>query len=154
MSLAIFHPHFVIRTLSIGIFPSAFYHPQFSIRILSSAFFSPHSTIRRHPVRTLQRPILSHLETCNQSAFNCFISTIPKNNKLSKILGSASLQKSWFYTTWFAFICIQSLSLRSTNSVQPRASPRGKLSDSVFKLRIFKHTLVWKVSKSSNTESL
>ena len=56
VSLAIFHPHFVIRTLSIRIFPSAFYHPQFSIRILSSAFFYPPSAIRRHPVRTLQRP--------------------------------------------------------------------------------------------------
>ena len=52
VSLAIFHPHFLIR-----IFPSAFCHPQFSIRILSSAFFYPPSAIRRHPVRTLQRPL-------------------------------------------------------------------------------------------------
>ena len=51
MSLAIFHPHFVIRILS-----STFYHPHFSIRILSSSFFYPPSAIRRHPVRTLQRP--------------------------------------------------------------------------------------------------
>ena len=51
MSLAIFHPHFVIR-----IFPSAFCHPHFSIRISSSAFFYPPFAIRRHPVRTLQRP--------------------------------------------------------------------------------------------------
>ena len=51
VSLAIFHPHF-----SIGILSSAFCHPQFSIRILSSAFFYPPSAIRRHPVRTLQRP--------------------------------------------------------------------------------------------------
>ena len=41
MSLAIFHPHFVIR-----IFPSAFCHPHFSIRILSSAFYHPHFSIR------------------------------------------------------------------------------------------------------------
>ena len=41
MSLAIFHPHFVIR-----IFPSAFYYPHFSIPILSSAFFYPPSAIR------------------------------------------------------------------------------------------------------------
>ena len=55
MSLAIFHPHFVIRILSsaffyphfiIRIFLSAFYHPHFSIRILSSAFFYPHFIIR------------------------------------------------------------------------------------------------------------
>ena len=51
VSLAIFHPHFIIR-----IFPSAFNHPQFSILILSSAFFYPPSAIRRHPLRTLQRP--------------------------------------------------------------------------------------------------
>ena len=50
MSLATFHPHFVIR-----IFPSAFYHPQFPIRILWSAFFYSPSAIRRHSVRTLQR---------------------------------------------------------------------------------------------------
>ena len=36
MSLAIFHPHFVIR-----IFSSAFYHPHFSIRVLSSATRHP-----------------------------------------------------------------------------------------------------------------
>ena len=50
----IFHPHFVIRILSSA----------FSIRILSSAFFPSAlyiiriflSAIRRHPVRTLQRP--------------------------------------------------------------------------------------------------
>ena len=41
MSLAIFHPHFVIR-----IFPSSFYHPHFSIRILSSAIFLPHFIFR------------------------------------------------------------------------------------------------------------
>ena len=59
MSLAIFPPHFVTR-----IFSSAFYHPHFSIRSLSSAIFHPHfiiriflSAIRRHPVRTLQRPL-------------------------------------------------------------------------------------------------
>ena len=51
VSLAIFHPHFVIR-----IFLSAFYHPHFPIRILSSAFFYLASAIRRHPVHTLQRP--------------------------------------------------------------------------------------------------
>ena len=42
MSLAIFHPNFVIR-----IFPSEFCHPQFSIRILSSAFFYPPSAAIR-----------------------------------------------------------------------------------------------------------
>ena len=52
VSLAIFHPHFVIR-----IFPSAFYHPHFSFRHAPSA-------IRRHPVRTLQRPTLSRQITC------------------------------------------------------------------------------------------
>ena len=51
LSAAFFHPHFIIR-----IFPSAFYQPHFSIRILSAAFFYPPSAIRRHPVRTLQRP--------------------------------------------------------------------------------------------------
>ena len=50
MSLAIFHPHFVIR-----IFPSAFFHPHFIIRIFLSAIRHPPSAIR-HPVRTLQRP--------------------------------------------------------------------------------------------------
>ena len=49
VSLAIFHTHFSIRILS-----STFCHPHFVIRILSSAFFL--SAIRRHPVRTLQRP--------------------------------------------------------------------------------------------------
>ena len=53
VSLAIFHPHFVMR-----IFPSAFYHPQFFIPILSPAFFYPPSAIRCHPLRILQRPIL------------------------------------------------------------------------------------------------
>ena len=65
MSLAIFNPHFVIRIFSsaffhphfiIRILSSAFYHPHFSIRILSSAIRHPPSAIRRHPVRTLQRP--------------------------------------------------------------------------------------------------
>ena len=50
MSLAIFHPHFVIR-----IFPSTFYHPHFSIRILSSAFFYPPSAIR-HPPSAIRHP--------------------------------------------------------------------------------------------------
>ena len=60
VSMAIFHPHFSIRILSspcsIRVLSSSFYHPQFSIRILSSSFFYPPSAIRRHPVRTLQRP--------------------------------------------------------------------------------------------------
>ena len=43
------YPHFVIRILS-----SAFFHPHFIIR-----FFYPPSAIRRHPVRTLQRPEIS-----------------------------------------------------------------------------------------------
>ena len=49
VSLAIFHTHFSIRILS-----SAFCHPHFVIRIFLSA-------IRRHPVRTLQRPV----KTCS-----------------------------------------------------------------------------------------
>ena len=77
VSLAIFHPHFVIRIFHphfiIRLFPSTFYHPHFSIHILSSVFFHPHfpsafhhlhfsirhppSAIRRQPVHTLQRPI-------------------------------------------------------------------------------------------------
>ena len=36
---------------------SALFHPHFVIRIFSSAFFHPPSAIRRHPVRTLQRPV-------------------------------------------------------------------------------------------------
>ena len=44
VSLAIFHPHSVIR-----LFPSAFYHPHISIRILSSAIFHLHFSIRRPP---------------------------------------------------------------------------------------------------------
>ena len=39
VSLAIFHPHFVIR-----IFPSAFYHPHFS-----TSFYHPHFSIRHPP---------------------------------------------------------------------------------------------------------
>ena len=82
MSLAIFHPHFVIR-----IFPSSFYHPHFSIRILSSAIRHPPSAIRhppsairRHPVLTLQRPqVTLHFEETNykkkktspKKPFNC-----------------------------------------------------------------------------------
>ena len=70
VSLAIFHPHFAIRILSsaffhphfvIRILSSAFFHPHFVIRILSSAFFYPPSAIRRHPVRTLQRPLETEL---------------------------------------------------------------------------------------------
>ena len=49
VSLAIFHPHFVIRTFPIRILSSEFFHPQFIIRIFLSA-------IRRHPVHILQRP--------------------------------------------------------------------------------------------------
>ena len=50
MSLAIFHPHFVIRS-----FPSAFYHPHFSIRILLSAIRHPPSAIR-HPPSAIRHP--------------------------------------------------------------------------------------------------
>ena len=50
MSLAIFHPHFVIR-----IFPSAFYHPHFPIRIFPSAFYHPHFSIR-HPPSAIRHP--------------------------------------------------------------------------------------------------
>ena len=48
-----YHLHSVIGNIS-----SPFCHPHFSIRILSSAFCHPPSAIRRHPVRTLQRPPL------------------------------------------------------------------------------------------------
>ena len=42
----------------IGMVSLAIFHPHFSIRIFPSAFFYPPSAIRRHPVRTLQRPDL------------------------------------------------------------------------------------------------
>ena len=44
VSLANFHPHFVIR-----IFPSAFFHPHFIIRSFSSPFYHPHFSIRHPP---------------------------------------------------------------------------------------------------------
>ena len=49
MSLAIFHPHFVIR-----IIPSAFFYPH-PIRILSSAIRHPPSAIR-HPPSAIRHP--------------------------------------------------------------------------------------------------
>ena len=54
LSSAFFYPHFTVR-----IFPSAF----FIIRNFPSAFFYPPSSIRRHPVRTLQRPSLKGLDS-------------------------------------------------------------------------------------------
>ena len=44
VSLAIFHPHFVIL-----IFPSTFYHPHFSILNLSLAFYHLHFSICNFP---------------------------------------------------------------------------------------------------------
>ena len=62
VSLAIVHPHFDIL-----IFPSAFYHPHFSIRIFLSAIRHPPSAIRRHPVRTLQRPLKKAFPLASQT---------------------------------------------------------------------------------------
>ena len=103
---AFFHPHFSIR-----IFPSAFFHPHFSIRIFPSAFFHPHfsirifhphfsirhppSAIRRHPVRTLQRPLhMSRIEFNELSS--CEVRRLNQVETVDILrIGSAVLQ-AWF----------------------------------------------------------
>ena len=85
LSPKLFHPHFIIRILS-----SAFCHPHFVIRILSSAFCHPHfsirhppSAIRRHPVRTLQRPL----------PFTSLAATVPKSGNSKACLIDRSKRK-------------------------------------------------------------
>ena len=61
LSSAFFHPHFVIRVLS-----CSFCHLHFIIRIFSSALYHLPSTIR-HPVRTLQRPVIFQFFECSSN---------------------------------------------------------------------------------------